>query len=108
MGREAMNRTDRLIADRGHGLSAAQGIVLAAVAGRQVRIDAWPIWHRARLDGRTVTATVRSLHRLGLIEAGPFGDRLRLRLTRPAGHTLAARMGLPTGDATTGTEADDG
>jgi hypothetical protein len=93
-----MTTADRLIADRGHGLSPAQRRVLAG----EVRIDAWPIWRTARLwrtQGRAVTATVRSLHRLGLIEAGPSGDRLRLRLTDPDGLTLAARMGLDTAGA---------
>ena len=94
-----MTAADKLIADRGHGLSRLQKTVLAnTVSAAGVGVDDfYPYTARDWCSGRVVTRTVQSLAKLGLVERSDVlepGWPLRYRLVlTSAGRALLDRMG---------------
>lgn len=93
-----MSTVDRLIADRGHGLTRPQVDALRAAAAGKLRRD--ELSPQARFwiaDGPTVKwPTVRALARLDLIERGERlqGERYSAYRLTLAGVALARRMGI--------------
>lgn len=91
-------QTDRLIADRGHGLSPRQRHVLRVVARGEVfrSISGVDWWHPDDLsEPQNVGSTVQSLQRLGLVacpESPAEASVVQYDLT-DAGRTLLDRMG---------------